>query len=190
MNTKDIFRNWIFNFFSLWHLAGSIGTPGSTGPPGGPGIQGFKGEKGDPGLPGTPGIDGAKGESGNTGPGGPSSKGSSGEVPSVYVFPSTLNVVENTPVQFSCYAIGQPQPIVRWEKVGSELSHGSSKGVLTISKAQSKDTGKYLCRAFNSHGLNQATVELKVQGNFICLIKFSWGQLLIHLWYIFCAPNL
>lgn len=164
-------------------MAGSIGTPGSTGPPGGPGIQGFKGEKGDPGLPGTPGIDGAKGESGNTGPGGPLSKGSSGEVPFVYVFPSTLNVVENTPVQFSCYAIGQPQPIVRWEKVGSELSHGSSKGVLTISKAQSIDTGKYLCRAFNSHGLNQATVELKVQGNFVRPTAYSFML-------FFCAPNL
>lgn len=152
-----------FSFVYLFSgTVGDTGTPGTPGLPGSPGMQGFKGEKGDPGVPG---IDGLKGEKGDPGPEGPSVTGSTGKAPNVYVSQSTLTVVENSPVKISCYATGQPLPTLVWEKVGGVGSYISSSGVLTIAKAQSRDSGKYLCRAFNGHGVKEASVDLKVEGN-------------------------
>lgn len=126
-----------------------------------------KGEKGEKGEPGNPGVDGVKGEKGDLGQKGLESKGCTGRALSVYVSPrGTLTVVENSPVTFRCFALGQPAPIVIWEKEGTGVSFDSSSGALTIAKARVKDSGKYICRAFNTHEMKEATVELLVKGDF------------------------
>lgn len=144
---------------------GGIGPAGVIGKTGIPGIDGLPGEKGEPG---------AKGEKGDTIVRGSSGIGSPGKAPTIYVSPSTLTVREGSPVKFNCYAFGQPEPIVRWEKLGRRrVSQGPSRS-LTITKASSWHSGKYKCRASNLHGSKEAIVELKVKGKEIFWIVFHW----------------
>ena len=147
---------------------GLRGFKGEKGISGEPGIDGVKGERGDigpAGIKGDTGPTGPQGQKGEPGPEGPSAKGSTGGSPSVYVFPRTLTVVESSPVKFRCHATGLSAPTLIWEKVETGELFESSAGVLTIAKAQTKDSGKYLCRALYSYGVKEDTVELKVEGN-------------------------
>ena len=72
--------------------------------------------------------------------------------------------MESSPLKFRCHATGLSAPTLIWEKVETGELFESSAGVLTIAKAQTKDSGKYLCRVLYSYGVKEDTVELKVEG--------------------------
>ena len=150
-------------------MKGYAGPPGIQGDAGMPGLTGMTGQKGDTGMPGYDGPKGEPGPKGDKGePGeGSSGQGSAGNAPIVYVSPRTRLVFEGTPVTFNCYATGQPAPTIMWERVGKGQVPQGSSGALTIAKAQSWHSGQYRCRAFNMHGMKEATVELQVEGNYM-----------------------
>ena len=65
------------------------------------------------------------------------------------VLPTNLEVV------LPCKALGYPQPKIHWSRHGASLPENSlvrSNGSLVISAFSSKDNGRYVCRAENSHG--------------------------------------
>ncbi|KAG7251813.1 hypothetical protein CRUP_003877, partial [Coryphaenoides rupestris] len=68
-------------------------------------------------------------------------------------------------VEFECQAIGDPQPTVRWSKVGGTLPAHIvvTDGVLRISQVTEADAGEYRCTATNDVGSVQSQVVLNVQ---------------------------
>lgn len=68
-------------------------------------------------------------------------------------------------VEFECHAVGDPEPTVRWSKVGGPLpSHIMVKdGMLRISQVTEADAGHYRCTATNDVGSVQSQVLLNVQ---------------------------
>uniref|UniRef100_A0A8C5CWQ2 Heparan sulfate proteoglycan 2 n=1 Tax=Gadus morhua TaxID=8049 RepID=A0A8C5CWQ2_GADMO len=78
---------------------------------------------------------------------------------------SIQTVMVGNAVEFECQAIGDPQPTVRWSKVGGTLpAHIVVKeGMLQISQVTEADAGEYRCTATNDVGSVQSQVVLKVQ---------------------------
>ncbi|XP_045065408.1 basement membrane-specific heparan sulfate proteoglycan core protein-like isoform X3 [Coregonus clupeaformis] len=68
-------------------------------------------------------------------------------------------------VEFECQAIGEPQPTVRWSRVGGPLpAHIMVKGdMLKIEQVSEADAGQYRCTATNDVGSVQSQVVLHVQ---------------------------
>ncbi len=178
---------------------GIPGEKGETGYPGPKGLDGMPGFTGPIGMLGPKGIRGRKGEPGPVGVKGEAGEGSSGKAPTIYISPSTLTFLEDSVVEFkreivdklpipgpkgsllpdeaavsfNCYATGQPAPTIRWERVDKGGVPKGSSGALMITKAQAWHSGQYKCSAFNSHGVNESTVELKVEGNLIFKIVYQ-----------------
>ncbi|KAM4611104.1 basement membrane-specific heparan sulfate proteoglycan core protein [Polymixia lowei] len=78
---------------------------------------------------------------------------------------SIQTVMVGNSVEFECQAIGEPQPTVRWSKVGGSLpTHIMVKdGMLTIKQVTEADAGEYRCTATNDVGSVQSQVVLNVQ---------------------------
>ncbi|XP_073669052.1 basement membrane-specific heparan sulfate proteoglycan core protein isoform X18 [Paramisgurnus dabryanus] len=78
---------------------------------------------------------------------------------------SVQTVMVGNSVEFECHAEGDPQPSVRWSKVGGTLpNHVVVKGnVLRIDQVTEADRGKYRCTASNNVGSVQSEVDLKIQ---------------------------
>ncbi|XP_062314893.1 basement membrane-specific heparan sulfate proteoglycan core protein isoform X7 [Osmerus eperlanus] len=78
---------------------------------------------------------------------------------------SVQTVMVGNSVEFECQAIGEPQPTVRWSKVGSSLpAHVVVKGgMLRIELVKEEDAGQYRCTATNDVGSVQSQVDLRVQ---------------------------
>ena len=78
---------------------------------------------------------------------------------------SVQMVMVGNSVEFECQAIGEPQPTVRWSKVGSSLpAHVVVKGgMLRIELVKEEDAGQYRCTATNDVGSVQSQVDLRVQ---------------------------
>nr|XP_055043669.1 basement membrane-specific heparan sulfate proteoglycan core protein isoform X17 [Misgurnus anguillicaudatus] len=78
---------------------------------------------------------------------------------------SVQTVMVGNSVEFECHAEGDPQPSVRWSKVGGTLpNHVVVKGnVLRIEQVTEADRGKYRCTASNNVGSVQSDVDLKIQ---------------------------
>ncbi|XP_064861549.1 basement membrane-specific heparan sulfate proteoglycan core protein-like isoform X9 [Oncorhynchus nerka] len=74
-------------------------------------------------------------------------------------------VMVGNSVEFECQAIGEPQPTVRWSKVGGPLpAHIMVKGgMLKIEQVSDADAGQYRCTATNDVGSVQSQVVLHVQ---------------------------
>ncbi|CAL8325836.1 unnamed protein product [Merluccius merluccius] len=78
---------------------------------------------------------------------------------------SIQTVMVGNAVEFECQAIGDPQPTVRWSKVGGSLpAHIMVKdGMLQIRQVTEADAGEYRCTATNDVGSVQSQVVLNVQ---------------------------
>ncbi|XP_077945716.1 basement membrane-specific heparan sulfate proteoglycan core protein isoform X7 [Gasterosteus aculeatus] len=78
---------------------------------------------------------------------------------------SVQTVMIGNSVEFECQAVGDPEPTVRWSKVGGSLpAHIMVKGgMLRIEKVTEADAGKYRCTATNNVGSVQSQVVLNVQ---------------------------
>lgn len=78
---------------------------------------------------------------------------------------SVQTVMIGNSVEFECQAVGDPEPTVKWSKVGSLLpEHIVVKGgMLRIERITEADAGQYRCTATNDVGSVQSQVLLKVQ---------------------------
>uniref|UniRef100_A0A674DER8 Heparan sulfate proteoglycan 2 n=1 Tax=Salmo trutta TaxID=8032 RepID=A0A674DER8_SALTR len=79
---------------------------------------------------------------------------------------SVQTVMVGNSVEFECQAIGEPQPTVRWSKVGGLLpAHIVVKGgMLKIEQVTDADAGQYRCTATNDVGSVQSQVVLNLDG--------------------------
>uniref|UniRef100_A0A8C5EK91 Heparan sulfate proteoglycan 2 n=1 Tax=Gouania willdenowi TaxID=441366 RepID=A0A8C5EK91_GOUWI len=75
---------------------------------------------------------------------------------------SVQTVMIGNSVEFECQAIGDPEPTVRWSKVGGSLpDHIMVKdGMLRIEQVTEADAGQYRCTATNDVGSVQSQVVL------------------------------
>ncbi|KAG7477685.1 hypothetical protein MATL_G00072180 [Megalops atlanticus] len=78
---------------------------------------------------------------------------------------SVQTVLLGSSVEFHCQAIGEPQPTIRWSKVGAVLpAHVLVQGgMLRIEQVAHGDAGQYRCTATNDVGSVQSQVVLNVQ---------------------------
>ncbi|XP_078144123.1 basement membrane-specific heparan sulfate proteoglycan core protein [Centroberyx gerrardi] len=78
---------------------------------------------------------------------------------------SIQTVMVGNSVEFECQAVGDPQPTVKWSKVGGSLpTHIMVKGgMLKIEQVTEADAGQYRCTATNDVGSVQSQVVLNVQ---------------------------
>lgn len=78
---------------------------------------------------------------------------------------SVQTVMIGNSVEFECQALGDPEPTVRWSKVGGSLpAHIMVKGgMLKIDPVTEADAGQYRCTATNDVGSVQSQVVLNVQ---------------------------
>ncbi|XP_051515995.1 basement membrane-specific heparan sulfate proteoglycan core protein isoform X1 [Myxocyprinus asiaticus] len=78
---------------------------------------------------------------------------------------SIQTVMVGNSVEFECQATGDPQPTVRWSKMGGSLpDHVVVKdNVLRIEQVTETDAGQYRCTATNNVGSVQSQVVLNIQ---------------------------
>ncbi len=78
---------------------------------------------------------------------------------------SVQTVMVGNSVEFECHAIGDPEPTVRWSKVGASLpDHVEIRGnLLRIDNVVESDSGQYRCTATNNVGSEYNQVVLKIQ---------------------------
>ncbi|XP_017274656.1 basement membrane-specific heparan sulfate proteoglycan core protein isoform X4 [Kryptolebias marmoratus] len=78
---------------------------------------------------------------------------------------SVQTVMIGNSVEFECQAVGDPEPTVKWSKVGGSLpAHIMVKGgMLRIDRVTEADAGQYRCTATNNVGSVQSQVLLNVQ---------------------------
>ncbi|XP_028266708.1 basement membrane-specific heparan sulfate proteoglycan core protein isoform X10 [Parambassis ranga] len=78
---------------------------------------------------------------------------------------SVQTVMIGNSVEFECHAVGDPEPTVKWSKVGGSLpAHIMVKGgMLKIEQVKEADAGQYRCTATNDVGSVQSQVVLNVQ---------------------------
>ncbi|XP_056280235.1 basement membrane-specific heparan sulfate proteoglycan core protein isoform X13 [Pseudoliparis swirei] len=78
---------------------------------------------------------------------------------------SVQTVMIGNSVEFECQAVGDPEPTVKWSKVGGSLpAHIMVKdGMLRIERVTEADAGQYRCTATNDVGSVQSHVVLNVQ---------------------------
>ncbi|XP_026010202.1 basement membrane-specific heparan sulfate proteoglycan core protein isoform X4 [Astatotilapia calliptera] len=78
---------------------------------------------------------------------------------------SVQTVMIGNSVEFECQAVGDPEPTVKWSKVGGSLPpHIVVKGgMLKIEQVTEADAGQYRCTATNDVGSVQSQVVLNVQ---------------------------
>ncbi|XP_054464444.1 basement membrane-specific heparan sulfate proteoglycan core protein isoform X3 [Anoplopoma fimbria] len=78
---------------------------------------------------------------------------------------SVQTVMIGNSVEFECQAVGDPEPTVKWSKVGGSLpAHIMVKGgMLRIDQVTEADAGQYRCTATNDVGSVQSQVVLNVQ---------------------------
>ncbi|XP_050953195.1 basement membrane-specific heparan sulfate proteoglycan core protein isoform X16 [Labeo rohita] len=78
---------------------------------------------------------------------------------------SVQTVMVGNSVEFECHAIGDPEPTVRWSKVGGSLpDHVEIRGnILRINHVVESDSGQYRCTATNNVGSEYNQVVLNIQ---------------------------
>ncbi|XP_049611156.2 basement membrane-specific heparan sulfate proteoglycan core protein isoform X2 [Syngnathus scovelli] len=78
---------------------------------------------------------------------------------------SVQTVMIGNSVEFECHAVGDPEPTVKWSKVGGPLPTHIvvMGGMLKIERVTEADAGQYRCTATNDVGSVQSQVVLNVQ---------------------------
>lgn len=115
---------------------------------------------------------------------------------------SVQTVMIGNSVEFECQAVGDPEPTVKWSKVGGTLpTHIMVKGgMLKIDQVTEADAGQYRCTATNDVGSVQSQVVLNVQCEcteeektiYKCLVlhKRSWQHNRCQFYFsLFCSSS-
>lgn len=86
---------------------------------------------------------------------------------------SVQTVMVGNSVEFECHAIGDPEPTVRWSKVGGSLpDHVEVRGnILRIDQVTESDSGQYRCTATNNVGSEHSHVVLNIQCEYIIISR-------------------
>uniref|UniRef100_A0A8C1I726 Heparan sulfate proteoglycan 2 n=1 Tax=Cyprinus carpio TaxID=7962 RepID=A0A8C1I726_CYPCA len=86
---------------------------------------------------------------------------------------SVQTVMVGSSVEFECHAIGDPEPTVRWSKVGGSLPvHVEINGnILRIDHVVESDSGQYRCTATNNVGSEYNQVVLNIQCEYIIISR-------------------
>uniref|UniRef100_A0A8C9STS3 Peroxidasin n=1 Tax=Scleropages formosus TaxID=113540 RepID=A0A8C9STS3_SCLFO len=82
--------------------------------------------------------------------------------------PRDMTVESGTDTQIPCSALGEPEPVVTWNKDGVQVTesgkfHISPEGFLEVKDVGLADAGRYECVARNSIGYSSASMVLTVQ---------------------------
>ncbi|XP_017276034.1 hemicentin-1 isoform X1 [Kryptolebias marmoratus] len=91
------------------------------------------------------------------------------EPPVIHSYPSTMDVIFNSPITLPCSATGSPRPTITWQKEGINIPTTGGmftilpNGSLQISKASMSDSGMYICVAQNPAGTALGKIKLRVQ---------------------------
>ncbi|XP_033085984.1 obscurin-like protein 1 isoform X2 [Trachypithecus francoisi] len=98
------------------------------------------------------------------------SSGDQGSPPCFLRFPRPVRVVSGAEAELKCVVLGEPPPVVVWEKGGQQLAaserlsflaDGAEHGLL-LSSALPTDAGVYVCRARNAAGEAYAAAAVTV----------------------------
>ncbi|XP_030658340.1 obscurin-like protein 1 isoform X4 [Nomascus leucogenys] len=98
------------------------------------------------------------------------SSGDQGSPPCFLRFPRPVRVVSGAEAELKCVVLGEPPPVVVWEKGGQQLAaserlsfpaDGAEHGLL-LSAALPTDAGVYVCRARNAAGEAYAAAAVTV----------------------------
>ncbi|XP_015288349.3 obscurin-like protein 1 isoform X3 [Macaca fascicularis] len=98
------------------------------------------------------------------------SSGDQGSPPCFLRFPRPVRVVSGAEAELKCVVLGEPPPVVVWEKGGQQLAaserlsflaDGAEHGLL-LSTALPTDAGVYVCRARNAAGEAYAAAAVTV----------------------------
>ena len=76
-------------------------------------------------------------------------------------------------MKLNCSATGDPQPVIRWKKQGSQLPVGRSQqinGALVIQGMTMNDRGNYICVAVNA-GVSETVTFTEVKKGLLQVIS-------------------
>ena len=85
---------------------------------------------------------------------------------SVVVSPKNTTARPGEPVKITCTSRGKPTPTIEWYKDGQFLTSRTgiqvTRTTVTISKAQTSDSGKFQCRGRHNYGFDSDSMNLRV----------------------------
>ncbi|XP_075744885.1 terribly reduced optic lobes isoform X25 [Rhipicephalus microplus] len=94
-------------------------------------------------------------------------------IPSVHIEPERQTVRQGEDAKLRCIATGTPTPVIKFAKVGSNLTHRHivEDYILTIEQTVVQDRGHYICLAENREGIARATAVLEVDRREVPLVE-------------------
>nr|XP_037289782.1 basement membrane-specific heparan sulfate proteoglycan core protein-like isoform X27 [Rhipicephalus microplus] len=94
-------------------------------------------------------------------------------IPSVHIEPERQTVRQGEDAKLRCIATGTPTPVIKFAKVGSNLTHRHivEDDILTIEQTVVQDRGHYICLAENREGIARATAVLEVDRREVPLVE-------------------
>ena len=76
--------------------------------------------------------------------------------------PAKVNVTGGDSLTLKCNAVGEPQPVISWKRLGAQLPVGRShvlNGALTLRNVKKEDAGTYICVATSAGVSDKTTVS-------------------------------
>ena len=154
-----MFKKCFFNETVIC-IQGEIGPRGPRGLKGDPGQIGIRGSKGPVGPKGEKGDRGIAGQRGPPGP--------TVQKPRIIKVPQDATIIETMDANFSCQAVGYPQPKIKWLFQKKKISSNQERIItvdeteLLVKNVSYNDRGELACIAENFMGEQIAKAEMKV----------------------------
>lgn len=108
--------------------------------------------------------------------------------PRILPGPRVMKVQVKHSIDLPCVAQGVPQPSVNWKKdsitlVVDRANYSlSTDGTLTVRQVMLSHEGVYTCVASNVAGLDEASIQLQVQGEAASAFPFLDGNVRVRIW--------
>lgn len=85
-------------------------------------------------------------------------------IPQIYMTESFFTIPQRESYRISCNATGNPQPTIRWTKLGDSLGQNAyqAKNELIINNAEIENRGLYICFAENEYGTDESTITVDI----------------------------
>eukprot|EP00112_Aurelia_sp_Birch-Aquarium-sp1_P007198 Seg1784.2 transcript_id=Seg1784.2/GoldUCD/mRNA.D3Y31 product=Peroxidasin pseudo=true protein_id=Seg1784.2/GoldUCD/D3Y31 len=155
----DMFKKCFYNKTAIC-IQGDVGPQGPRGLKGDPGQIGTRGYKGPVGPKGEKGDRGVPGQRGPPGP--------TVQKPRIITLPQNATIIETMDANFSCRAVGYPQPKIRWLFKKKRISTDQERiktvdetGLL-VKNVRYNDRGEIACIAENFMGKQIAKADITV----------------------------